>query len=113
MLDFIFYSQYPPNQTQVTYINSEVANAVLHCDLNFDPLITNKVLFGPMIHTMNMMFKTPVMIFGFCRGEHITGIIVNSTITSTTYAINRVPSSTYFKGTALEQWTLFWLFDNG
>ena len=84
LMDFVFYSQSPSIQTQVTYINSEIANAVLNCDLNFDPLITNELLFGLMIHTLNMIFKAPVMIFGFCRGKHI------SDITSTTYAINRI-----------------------
>ena len=35
LLDFIFYSQFPSNDNQVTYVSSEVANAVLDCELNF------------------------------------------------------------------------------
>jgi len=37
-----------------------------------------------------MIFKAPVMIFGFCMGEHITGIVVNSVITNTTYVISKI-----------------------
>jgi hypothetical protein len=90
LLDFIFYSQFPSNDNQVTYVSSVVANAVLDCELNFESLIANEVLFGFMIQTMNMMFKAPVMIFGFCRGEHITGIIVNSVVNSSAYIIQRL-----------------------
>ena len=59
LLDYIFYSQFPSNHNHVTYINFEVANAILTCDLNFDHLIATEVLFGPMIHTVNMIFKAP------------------------------------------------------
>ena len=38
LMDYISYSQFPSSQTQVTYISSEVSNAIITCDLMLDNL---------------------------------------------------------------------------
>jgi hypothetical protein len=90
LLDYIFYSQFPSTQTQVAYISTEVSNAIISCDLRFDELSSNEVLYGPLMHTCHTMFKTPIMIFGFCHGQHITGIITSSELRDNTYILRKL-----------------------
>ena len=90
LLDYIFYSQFPSTQTQVAYINFEVSNAITNCNLMFDNLSSNDVLYGPLTHTCNTMFKTPIMIFGFCHDQHITGIITYSELRDNSYILRKV-----------------------
>ena len=102
LLDYIFYSQYPTRQTLVTYINSEVANAVLHCNLNFDYFSSPEVLcgplYGPLTHTLNIIFNAPTMVFGFCHGEHITGVIVHAECSVHMYTITDIVFLDSMKG---------------
>jgi len=90
LMDHIFYSQFPSTQTQVAYINSEVSNAIINCNLMFDNLSSNDVLYGPLTHTCNIIFKTPLMIFGFCHGQHITGIITSSELQDNLYILRKL-----------------------
>jgi hypothetical protein len=98
LLDYLFYSQFPYTQNQVAYINTEVSNAIIACNMAFDALISNDVLYGPLTHTCHIMLTTPIMIFGFCRGEHITGVITHAEIRETSYVLHKVTFLDSLKG---------------